>query len=272
MQLLESDSEYRQHLKIGDTFASFMDFSKYFFLSHIIGNIHDPTAGISKSIAENASIIWDSAAFEAKYGSKNTQIHDRLQPLYASFENSVRTVLQRNHVDSSIQEFQLKNWFLRCLSGGDPAAPDLDAHTGVTAELNDLAKKMLIDTISTAQKRLMKAVNNIIESQSVFTSDKLKRNLLSATFTKINRLKAEFKSKKGAPDSQLEQKKQALLVIEELAHLKRQSAHLTSVLDLLNKSVPEISSYDLLKVMFNIVLIHMYQEPWGMIAPAQFNY
>jgi hypothetical protein len=164
MQLLESNSEYRQHLQIGGTFAYFMDFSKWFFLSYIIGNIHDPPARISQSMAENASIIWDPAAFEAKCGSKNAQIYDRLQDWHATVAIPYKMVAGRR--------------------------------------LFEQAARVLL---------------------------KLQRKIPK--------------------------------VFEELAHLKMQSAHLTSVLDLLNKSVPEISSYKLLKVMFNIVLIHMYQEP-----------
>jgi serine/threonine protein kinase len=485
MQLLESKPEFQQHLKIGETFAYFMDLSKYFFLSHIIDKMHDPHTKISESISEYPNIMWDPMEFEAKYGPKNTQIYDRLQPLSTSFENSVRAILQRNHVDFSIQEFQLRDWFLRCLSGGDLAAPELDVKAEITAELNALAKKLflvppgpveayrrmiqsyltdrnlslhkgqmsglitniidllawlkikkvairdlkpdnllvagestkfpqflesasqysigLIDVetavsygitaeeeidqpqvggtpsyatpsqlftnemielvfddlpttlclqdwyaavgiiykvvtgerlfaqaarallelknkipngfeegrepavileeasliywqiavaefeekikekaktlkyislivsndskkmltadISAAQKRLITSAKNIIESQTVFTSDTLKKSLLSATFTKINQLKAEFKSNKATPNLQPEQKEQARLVLEELEHLKKQSAHLTSVLNLLNNSVPKISSYHLLKVMFNIVLIHMHPEP-----------
>ena len=492
VQLLESNSEYQKHLKIGDTFAYFMDFSKYFFLSDIISKLHDPLAKISESISDYPNIIWDSMEFEAKYGSKNALIYDRLQPLYTSFENSVRTVLQRNHVDFSIQEFQLKNWFLRCLAGGELAAPKLDVKARIAAELNDLAKKfflvpegpveayrtmikshltdrnltlhkaqissvitnmldllawlkikkvairdlkpdnllvagnparfpqflesasqysiglidvetavsyeiageqeidqpqvggtpsyatpshlftnemielvfedlsmtlclqdwyaavgiiykvvagerlfeqaarallklrseipkafeenrepatiledanlmywkiavaefekkmkekekmlkyislivsndskkMLIGNISAAQKRLILSVKKIIESQSVFTNDRFKKSLLSATFTKINQFKTEFQSKKATPNLQPKQKKQALLVFEELEHNKKQSAHLASVLKLLHKPVPMISSYDLLKVMFYIVLLHMHPEPWRTTDPG----
>ena len=127
---------------------------------------------------------------------------------------------------------------------------------------------MLIDTISKAQKRLIKSAKNIIESQTVFTGDTLKKSLLSASFSKIRQVKASYQSKKASPNLQPEQKKQALFVLEELAHLKKQSAHFASVLNLLNKSVPEISSYNLLTVMFNLVLIHMHQEPWGTIASS----
>jgi len=140
-QLLESDPAYRKYLKVGDTFAFFMDFSKYFFISHIIDEIHDSSARITKSAAENPNIIWDPVEFDAKYGSENIQIYDRLQPVYAAFEKSVRTVLQRNHVAFSIQEFQLKDWFLRCLSGVDLAPPNLEVNAGIAAELNALASK-----------------------------------------------------------------------------------------------------------------------------------
>jgi serine/threonine protein kinase len=487
MQLLESNSEYQQYLKIGDTFAYFMDFSKYFFLSHIIGKIHDPLAEIAESVSENPNIIWDPVEFEAKYGSKYAQIFDRLQPVYATFENDVREVLQRNHADFSIQEFQLKSWFLRCLSGGELAAPQLDVKTEIAKELNDIAnmffqipagpveayraliasnlternlsqhiaqissvitnildllawlkskkvairdlkpdnllvagdpagfpqflesasrysiglidvetavsyqvsgeqeidqpqvggtpsyatpshlftnemiefvfedlpltfclqdwyaavgiiykvvtgerlfelssrallklrseipkafeenkepaeilaeaslmywkiavaefeekiqekekslkfidlivtadsKKMFIDSISTAQERLITSAKNMIESQTVFTSNKLKKSLLAASSSKMNQFKLEFQSQKATAKMQPEQKNRALRVLEELAHIKNQSAQLASALNSLNKSVPKISSYNLLKVMFNLVLIYMHQEPWG---------
>jgi len=492
VKLLKSNSEYQKYLKIGDTFAYFMDFSKYFFLSHIIGKMQDPHTRITDSISAHPDIIWDPVEFESIYGSKNAQLYDRLQPVYAAFENNVRAVLQRNHVKFSIQEFQLKNWFLRCLSGGGFEAPKLDVKAEIDAELNALAKKhflvtegpvkafrkmsksqldgrnlmrhksqisgvitnmldllawlkikkvairdlkpdnllvagdparfpqflesasqysiglidvetavsyetvgeqeidqpevggtpsyatpshlftnemiefvfqdlpmtfclqdwyavvgiiyqvvtgerlfdqaaktmlklrseipkgfeenrepatileeaslmywkiavaefekkiqqkekslkyislvvtadskkMLIDTISKAQKRLIKSAKNIIESQTVFTGDTLKKSLLSASFSKISQVKAGYQSKKATPNLQPEQKKQALFVLEELEHLKKQYAHFASVLNLLNKSVPEISSYNLLTVMFNLVLIHMHQEPWGKIAPS----
>ena len=492
MQLLESNPEYQKYLKIGDTFAYFMDFSKYFFLSHILDRMHDPLAMISESASENPNIIWDPVEFEAKYGSKYSQIFDRLQPVYASFENNVREVLQRNHADFSIQEFQLKSWFLRCLSGGELAAPKLDVKTEIAKELNDVAnmlflipagpvedyraliasnlaernlsqhqaqissvitnlidllawlkikkvairdlkpdnllvagdpagfpqflesasrysiglidvetavsheiageqeidqspvggtpayatpshlftnemiafvfedlprtlyfqdwyaavgiiykmvtgerlferaakallklsreipnafdenrepatiieeaskmywqiaaaefeekiqekekslkfidlivtadsKKMFIDSISTAQKRLITSAKNMIESQTVFTSNKLKKSLLAASSSKINQFILEFQSQKATAKMQPEQKNLALLVLEKLAHIKKQSAQLASALNSLNKSVPKISSDNLLRGMFNIVLIHMHQEPWGPIDPG----
>ena len=108
----------------------------------------------------------------------------------------------------------------------------------------------------------------MIESQTVFTSNKLKKSLLAASSSKINQFNLEFQSQKATAKMQPKQKNLAQLVLEELAHIKNQSAQLASALNSLNKSVPKISSYNLLKVMFNIVLIHMYQEPWGTIGPG----
>jgi serine/threonine protein kinase len=487
MQLLDSQPEYQKYLKIGDTFAYFMDFSKYFFLSHILDKMHAPLTRISESVSEYPNILWDPVEFESKYGSKNAQIYDRLQPAYISFANSVRTVLQRNHLPFSIQEFQLKNWFLRCLSGGELAAPKLDVNAEITAELDDLAKKlflapavpikeyramitsdltvrnltrhrtqissvitnmldllyglksrnvairdlkpdnllvagdpagfpkflesasqysiglidvetavsyemapqkemdqpqvggtpsyatpshlfpndmiaavfedlpltlclqdwyaavgiiykvvtgerlfeqtakillglsseipqafdenrepveiieeaslkywkiavaefekkiqekekslkyidlivsadsknMLINSISTVQKGLTTSAQNMIDSQTVFTSNNFKKSLLSASYSKVNQFKSEFQSPQAPPNMQPGQRTQALIVLEELAHIKNQSAQFASALNSLNKSVPKISTYNLLKAMFNLVLIHMHPDPWG---------
>ena len=120
---------------------------------------------------------------------------------------------------------------------------------------------MLTADISAAQKRLITSAKNIIESQTVFTSDKLKKSLLSAGFTKVNQFKTELVDKNATSNMPPEEKKQALKVLAELEHLKKQSAHLASVLKLLHKPVPMISSYDLLKVMFYMVLLHMHPEP-----------
>ena len=177
----------------GDTFAYFMDFSKYFFLSHIIGKMQDPLTRIAESISAHPNIIWDPVEFDEKYGSKNAQIYDRLQPVYATFENNVRAVLQRNHVEFSIQEFQLKNWFLRCLSGGGFAAPKLDVKAEIDSELNDLAKKHFLVT-----EGPVKAFRTMIKSQLTDRNLMRHKAQITSVITNMLDLLAWLKIKKIA--------------------------------------------------------------------------
>ena len=490
IQLLDSNVELQEHLKVGDTFAYFMDLSKYFFLSHILDKMHDIQTKISQELAEHPNIVWDSTEFEAKYGQLNVPIYDSLQPIYALFENSVREILQRNHADTSMQDFQIRNWYLKCLSGEKLTAPDLDLKAGIADELNTFAKKlflepkgpvgalrkmirlyvadrnlklfspqlsglvanllellawlknkkvairdlkpdnllvagdpdkfpqflesasqysiglidvetavsyeisaeqkidqpqlggtpayatpshlfpnemieyffkdlpktfcfqdwhavvgiiykvvtgerlfdhaarimfklkkeisngfnanrepamvleaaslmywksavaefetklqkkmnalksislvvssdsrqMLVNEISKVQKYLKTEAKKIIESQTVFASDKHKKTLLSAPYAKVSQIKAELADKKANFNFQPGERKQAMKVFDELEQLKKQSLHLKSALNSLKKSVPKISSYDLLKGMFYTILVHMHQKRWGTIT------
>ena len=115
---IKDNSEYQQYLKIEDSYVYFMDLSKYFFLGSIIDKMHDPQRNIPKEVSEHPDIIWDNMEFEARYGHSCGAVCDQLLPVYTSFDNKVREFLQQNLMDSAIQEFQIKEWFLLYLAGG----------------------------------------------------------------------------------------------------------------------------------------------------------
>jgi len=58
----------------------------------------------------------------------------------------------------------------------------------------------------------------------------------------------------------------ALKLLDELIFLKRQSELLSLASQLLKKSVPIVSTFDLLKAMYTVVLVNMYQNCWGIIS------
>jgi len=73
---LKTNEEFRQYLKIGESYAFFMDLSRYFFLGHILSMIHDPAAKIAREILEHHNLIWRPVDFEARYGSNCGHIPD----------------------------------------------------------------------------------------------------------------------------------------------------------------------------------------------------
>ena len=67
-----------------------MDLSKYFFLGHIIDNLHDLNQKLNEEIIQNPGIIWDLPGFAGRYGQSNSNICDKMQEIYTGFETEVR--------------------------------------------------------------------------------------------------------------------------------------------------------------------------------------
>ena len=63
---LRRHTRHQQNLKIKNTFVFFMDFSKYYFLSHIIDNLHDVKDAIAEEVIENAETIFDIQKFRGR--------------------------------------------------------------------------------------------------------------------------------------------------------------------------------------------------------------
>ena len=127
------------------------------------------------------------------------------------------------------------------------------------------SKEMLLGIITTTHQSVLKSVNNLILSQTTFTGDKIQKSLSVAPPLKIQQFKIKFEEGKG---KQLppEEKDLVLIFLDDLAFLRRQSEQLVLTTRLLNKSVPIVSSLDLLKTMFTAILVHMHQNCWGIVS------
>ena len=82
---------------------------------------------------------------------------------------------------------------------------------------------------------------------------------------KINRFRSKFSIDAATSKMPAEEKKKALMVLDELEMLKKQAELMAQTEKQLKKSVAIISSYDLLRSVFTIVLIHMHQKIWGIV-------
>ncbi len=140
---LKTNDEFQAYLKIGGTFVYFMDLSKYFFLGNILKKMHDVTSKIVEEASNQPDIIWNPVEFEARYGQQFVIIADNLHPVYTSFENRAKGILQQNNMSDEISPFQIKEWFLTYLSGEKLSASDIDTKPGIASDLNVVARKLL---------------------------------------------------------------------------------------------------------------------------------
>jgi len=145
IQWLAENTEAQSYLKIGDGFAYFMDLSKYFFLGHILQRIHNVDDRMSDEILKHPGLIWAPVDFEARYRSQHADICDRLNPVYTSFHNRIYDILQQHHIDGTVSEFNLKEWFLVYLSGGKPSTGDFDTKPSVISDMNATTLKLFIE-------------------------------------------------------------------------------------------------------------------------------
>lgn len=136
---LKTNEEFRQYLTIGESYAFFMDLSRYFFLGHILSMIHDPAAKIAREILEHHNLIWRPVDFEARYGSNCGHIPDLMQPVYREFERGVQSLQWPKKTNQAPHDFQMKEWFATLLAEKTAATapsgnrPDIPAKVHVTA-------------------------------------------------------------------------------------------------------------------------------------------
>ena len=94
VQLAKSDPAYQQYLKIGDTFAFFMDLSKHFFLSTTLDEMHRRDKLIINEALKNPELLWDQHGFVCRYGEDSGNICHELQEAYYRSEARMRQLVE----------------------------------------------------------------------------------------------------------------------------------------------------------------------------------
>ena len=135
--------------------------------------------------------------------------------------------------------------------------------------MSQASREMLLPVIIETRQYVGKIIKELILKQTSFKSNNLKKSLYSATYMKVSRFRSKFFIDPATSKMPAEEKKKALMVLDNLETLKKQAEQLSQAEKLLKKSVGIISSYDLLHCMFTIVLIHMHQKIWGPVDRNQ---
>jgi serine/threonine protein kinase len=139
---LRKSTEYQKYLKINNTFIFIMDLSKYYFLSHILDELHDIKNLIVREIIENAHTIWESAKFKGRYGTENDAIVE-IREIFNRSEANIRRLLDKAGVRTSVPIYQIQLWFYSHLAS-NPVTADVDGFPDkFIIELNRLLKKSM---------------------------------------------------------------------------------------------------------------------------------
>jgi serine/threonine protein kinase len=139
---LRQSTEYQQYLKINDFFMFFMDLSKYYFLSHILDQLHDIKNLIAREITENAQMIWESAKFKGRYGTENDAVLE-IREVYNRCEVEVRHLMARAGIKAPVSIYQIQTWFFTHLASNQVLPNGSGYSEGFIFELNRLLNETM---------------------------------------------------------------------------------------------------------------------------------
>ena len=149
--------EYQEYLKIDSTFVYIMDLSKYYFLSHILDELHDIKHLIAREISENAAIIWEPQKFKGRYGTENDALFE-IRDVYNRCAVNIRRLVDRAGITTTISDYQIQSWFIMHLAYGEIPANDSGYPEDFISDLNRLIEKAIRDnsTVIEVYRRTIK--------------------------------------------------------------------------------------------------------------------
>jgi len=137
-------TEFQDYLKINSTFVYFMDLSKYYFLGHILDELHDVKDRISREMLENAEIIFEPAKFKGRYGIEKDAIF-KGREVYNRIESEVRMLVSQTGINPNVPIYQYQSWFYSALAQKE-VTEDSDKYPPTfVSQLNHLLKKAMQD-------------------------------------------------------------------------------------------------------------------------------
>lgn len=134
--------EYQKYLKINRTFVYFMDLSQYYFLGHILDELHDIKDLITREIFENAEALFEPAKFKGRYGVEKDAIFE-VRVVYNRVEADIRKLVAQSGIDSNIPLYQFQSWFYSALAQKEVVEDNGKYPATFVHQLNRLLKKAM---------------------------------------------------------------------------------------------------------------------------------
>ncbi|MGD9366001.1 MAG: hypothetical protein PVH87_09910 [Desulfobacteraceae bacterium] len=143
VHFLEVKPEFQEYLKIGSSFAFFMDLAKHFFLSSTLEEIHRSDQRIVNEAMKQHELFWDRHGFVSRYGEEAGPVCHDLQDAYYRCEGRLRQLVDEANIIEDIPTFQLKQWFLTHLAGEKVDAGTEDLSEDLIERVNRLLYKVV---------------------------------------------------------------------------------------------------------------------------------
>lgn len=124
-------------------------------------------------------------------------------------------------------------------------------------------QEIFLQEIVAEKNNTADAMQHYVMSQSVFSSEKNRKNLIESCLGDIRQYRQKWEKKENFPETAPKVREKVIRVLRELEAFKQEAELQEQWMDLLTQSSPKLSAYDLLELMFHIVLRAMYRREWG---------
>ncbi len=145
VHLMEVNPDYQAYLKIGSSFAFFMDLSRHFFLSTTLEELHRGGQRIVIEALKQQELLWDQHGFVCRYGEDAGAVCHELQDAYYRCERALRQLVDDAQLDEDIPTFQFRQWYLIHLSGERVDAGTEDLPETLVEAINYLLSQVVRD-------------------------------------------------------------------------------------------------------------------------------
>jgi serine/threonine protein kinase len=143
MHLMEVNPDLQEYLKIGTSFAFFMDLARHFFLSSTLEEIHRSDQRIVSEAMKQHELLWDQHGFVCRYGEEASPVCHGLQDAFYRCESRLRQLVDQAPIVEDIPAYQLKQWFLTHLAGEKIDADSEDLPDELIERVNRLLSKVM---------------------------------------------------------------------------------------------------------------------------------
>jgi serine/threonine protein kinase len=143
VQLLKHDPTYQKYLKIGPSFAFFMDLAKHFFLSSTLEEIHRGSQRLVIEALKHHELLWDQHGFVCRYGEEAGLVCHALQDAYYRAESRMRKLAEEARVSEKVSTFEFKQWFVTHLAGENIDPDDNQLPHELIERINRLMYKVI---------------------------------------------------------------------------------------------------------------------------------
>lgn len=132
----------------------------------------------------------------------------------------------------------------------------------VVVTLPEYVKHMFGKVVIKERKSIARSIKECVDSQQIFEKDQIRELLLKASHSKICQFKADLERKAKQAENPTKPRTEAITFLHKLADLKAQFVQHAYVQKLLAQPEANLSAYDILAFMFNVMLNNMYRSEW----------
>ena len=181
---------YQDYLKINSTFVYFMDLSQYYFLGHILEELHDIQNLVDREILENAAIIFEPAKFKGRYGVENDAMFE-VRQIYNRAEADIRKLVTKSGMDANIPMYQFQSWFFAALADKEITEKTDKYPSTFIKKLNLLLKKAMQENSA-----IIQVYRKTIQSYVYMSSFEQNRLQMGAISVNLLDILAWFRTKR----------------------------------------------------------------------------